>query len=61
MNPDSWLHLSFGFLMLGLAFLLMSMELRLIDLLLVEDDRPHAGGPSPPVEPDAGASGYVRT
>jgi len=45
LNPDSWLHQSFGFLMLGLAFLLMSLELRLIDLLLVEDDRPHAGGP----------------
>ena len=46
MNPDSWLHQSFGFLMLGVAFLLMSMELRLIDLLLVEDDRPHAGPPA---------------
>ena len=40
MNPDSYLHMSFGFAMLGLAFVLMGAELKLVDLLLIEDDGP---------------------
>jgi exosortase/archaeosortase family protein len=44
LNPDSWLHQSFGFLMLGLAFLIMSIELRLIDMLFVEDEKRGDGG-----------------
>lgn len=47
LNPDSWLHQSFGFVMLGLAFLIMSIELRLIDLLFVEDEEPGDGSPKP--------------
>jgi len=43
LNPDSWLHQSFGFLMLALAFLIMSIELRLIDLLFIEDEAPGDG------------------
>jgi exosortase/archaeosortase family protein len=43
LNPDSWLHQSFGFLMLGLAFLIMSIELKLIDLLFIEDAAPGDG------------------
>jgi exosortase/archaeosortase family protein len=53
LDPNSWLHQSFGFLMLGLAFLIMSIELRLIDKLFVEEEEPGGGG-SP--EPDAPAS-----
>lgn len=37
MNPESFLHQSFGFAMLGLAFVLMSLELRLIDMFFVEE------------------------
>jgi len=37
MNPESYLHQSFGFLMLGLAFLLMWLELRAIDVFFIED------------------------
>jgi len=40
MNPESYLHMSFGFAMLGLAFVLMWAELKLVDLLLMEDDGP---------------------
>jgi exosortase len=38
MNPESYLHQSFGFAMLGLAFGLMWAELKLIDMLFVEED-----------------------
>jgi len=38
LNPESWLHQSFGFLMLGLAFLLMHAELRVIDLFFVDEE-----------------------
>ncbi|MFO8013024.1 MAG: exosortase/archaeosortase family protein, partial [Phycisphaerae bacterium] len=38
LNPDSWLHQSFGFAMLALAFGLMWLELRFIDLFLVLDE-----------------------
>jgi hypothetical protein len=51
LNPDSWIHQSFGFLMLGLAFLIMSIELRLIDLLFVEDEEPGDGGEPKPASP----------
>ena len=52
LNPQSYLHQSFGFLMLGLAFLLMWAELKAIDLVLVEEQ-----GPAGPREPkDAGGT-----
>jgi len=47
LNPESYPHQAFGFLMLGLAFLLMSLELRLIDSLLVEEEKPKEGGAAP--------------
>jgi hypothetical protein len=46
LNPDSWLHQSFGFLMLGLAFLIMSVELKVVDMLYVEEE-----GPASPAQP----------
>jgi len=55
LNPDSWLHQSFGFLMLGLAFLIMSIELRLIDMLFVEDGEPGGDGSTKPAAPAAPA------
>jgi len=48
LNPDSWLHQGFGFLMLGLAFLIMSIELRVIDMLFVDDEPPRDGAPPKP-------------
>jgi len=51
LNPESFLHQSFGFAMLGLAFLIMWAELRLIDLLFVEDGTPSS--------PRAGPAGYA--
>ena len=42
MNPDSYLHQSFGFAMLGLAFVLIWAELKLIDMMFVEEDNPAA-------------------
>lgn len=45
LNPESWLHQSFGFAMLGLAFVLMWAELRVIDLFFVDEgSEPAAGG-----------------
>jgi len=38
LDPQSWLHQSFGFAMLGLAFGLMWLELRAIDMFFVEED-----------------------
>jgi len=40
MNPESYLHMSFGFAMLGLAFGLMWAELKVVDVVLVEDNKP---------------------
>jgi exosortase/archaeosortase family protein len=51
LNPDSWLHQSFGFLMLGLAFLIMSVELKLVDMLYVEEEGPGDGGSPTPGTP----------
>jgi len=39
LNPESPLHQSFGFAMLGLAFALMWAELRVIDLFFIEDEQ----------------------
>jgi hypothetical protein len=47
LNPDSWLHQSFGFVMLGLAFLIMTIELKLVDMLFIEDEGPGGGSPKP--------------
>jgi exosortase len=38
LNPESYLHQGFGFAMLALAFVLMWGELRLIDMLFVEEE-----------------------
>jgi len=43
LNPESWLHQSFGFAMLALAFGLMWLELRIIDLFFVEEGEPENG------------------
>ncbi len=37
LNPESYLHLSFGFAMLGLAFVIMWAELWLIDMFFVDE------------------------
>ncbi len=47
LNPDSGPHQAFGFAMLGLAFVLMWAELRLIDLFFVEDEAGAGGGGDP--------------
>jgi exosortase/archaeosortase family protein len=44
MTPTSVLHQSFGFAMLGLAFVLMWLELKLIDKLFVDDEPAGSGG-----------------
>ncbi len=53
LNPESWLHQSFGFAMLALAFGLMWLELRFIDLFFVEDEGPadEEGGQAVGAEP----------
>jgi len=38
LNPESWLHQSFGFAMLALAFLIMHVELWFIDLFFVDEE-----------------------
>jgi hypothetical protein len=38
--------MSFGFLMLGLAFVLMGLELRIMGLFFVEEDVPQGGAPA---------------
>jgi exosortase len=56
LDPASGLHQSFGFAMLGLAFVLMWAELKFIDLLFVSDEA-EAGGPdSPKLRKTSGAS-----
>jgi hypothetical protein len=58
LNPKSGPHQAFGFAMLGLAFALMWLELRFIDLFFVEEpdpaqaEAPGAGGPSGKAGPD---------
>ncbi len=44
LDPSSALHQSFGFLMLGLAFVLLYLELGFIDRLFVADEGPAAAG-----------------
>jgi exosortase/archaeosortase family protein len=61
-TPDSALHQSFGFLMLGLAFLLMWAELGIIDRFFIEEDAKPSEGPQakpPTADPptDAPAAG----
>ena len=60
LNPDSWLHQSFGFLMLGLAFLIMSIELRVIDMLFVEEEASRDGAPPKPDAPPRRRSRVCR-
>jgi exosortase len=38
MNPASFLHQSFGFAMLGLAFVLIWVEIKMIDMVFVDED-----------------------
>ena len=52
LEPTSFTHQSFGFAMLGLAFLLMWAELKFIDLLFVSDEA-EAGGPDSPKSQEA--------
>ena len=47
LNPESYLHQSFGFAMLALAFVIMWAELRLIDMFFVEEKTDPAAGPAP--------------
>jgi exosortase len=54
MNPESALHQSFGFAMLFLAFVLMGLELRLLEKLFVEDE------PTSPTPPAATAKAAGR-
>jgi exosortase len=51
LDPTSTLHQSFGFAMLGLAFLLLYLELGLIDRLFIEDEAPAAD--DKPADPKA--------
>ena len=44
LNPESYLHQSFGFAMLALAFLIMWAELRIIDMFFADEE---AGGAGP--------------
>ena len=53
LNPESYLHQSFGFVMLGLAFVIMWAELRLIDMFFVEEKAPEDGFPAPTDAPGA--------
>jgi exosortase/archaeosortase family protein len=54
--PDSYLHQSFGFVMLGVAFILMRVELGIIDRLFVDDGgkAPPGGSPKADAAPAAG-------
>jgi exosortase len=52
MTPTSYLHQSFGFAMLGLAFVLMWLELKCIDMLFVDDE---PAGPPGALAPDRAA------
>jgi len=56
LDPQSWLHQSFGFAMLGLAFGLMWLELRAIDMFFVEED---GGGEGGDAEVGGGGNGSV--
>ena len=47
LNPESYLHQSFGFAMLALAFVIMWGELRLIDMFFVEEKAPEDGVSAP--------------
>jgi exosortase/archaeosortase family protein len=48
LDPTSTLHQSFGFAMLGLAFLLLYLELGLIDRLFIEEEGPAEDKPAAP-------------
>ncbi len=47
LNPESYLHQSFGFVMLVLAFVIMWGELRLIDMFFVEEKTDQDGVSAP--------------
>ena len=53
LDPSSGLHQSFGFVMLGLAFLIMWAELKFIDLLFVSDETEGGGPDSPKLRQEA--------
>jgi exosortase len=53
LDPSSGLHQSFGFAMLGLAFLLLWAELKFIDLLFVSDETEGGGPDSPKLQQEA--------
>ena len=55
LNPESFLHQGFGFAMLALAFVLMRLELKVIDLFFIEDGEPAAAGGSEGSGPPAPA------
>jgi len=54
LNPESMLHQGFGFAMLALAFVLMRVELKVIDLFFIEDGEPGGAGPSGPAKAPGG-------
>jgi exosortase/archaeosortase family protein len=51
LNPDSFLHQSFGFVVLGLAIVLMWLELGIIDRFFIDDD----AEPKGPTDAGSGA------
>jgi hypothetical protein len=53
LDPSSGLHQSFGFAMLGLAFLILWAELKFIDLLFVSDETEGGGPDSPKLQQEA--------
>jgi len=53
LNPESYLHQSFGFVMLGLAFVIMWAELRFIDMFFVEEETAGGDAPAPTHGADA--------
>jgi len=53
LDPKSWLHQSFGFAMLALAFLLMWAELRVIDLFFVDEEKGDDGDGEAAARPPA--------
>jgi len=56
LDPESFAHQSFGFAMLGLAFLLMSVELAIIERLFIAQESEEKGsGGKAGAEPDAEA------
>jgi exosortase len=60
LDPVTFLHQSFGYVMLGLAFLLLWAELKLLHLLFVSDEESGTEGRLGPARPKGGASRAAR-